>query len=395
MSATATAGFHNLETMVAYMDGQCAKITALVKEIGEVQQEFEGHFVQSQQQFENARAAAAAWVEAGGWKSPAWLIEALDRRLPEARQACEQRLQELQKQLQDLADQQARIEGENDKAMALVKERNPLLNAREEKLKAEEAAAQEKAEKLHEKWRRAAAGLGWLLRPGAVRRAREAMIEADAEWVNINGRLGEVRNSWVALQDKTTQVETDLQAAWRLRVAETARLRRELGLLQRDPEGAARERALDDILDSVADAKRSDQPEFDALLSAVVTAHDACSAYEAGIAQVAELMGMTRGVCEGLTRMGESVKSVKAEQDMHSELARLKLQAPSGVVAFHGLWDVLQPLVLDEKQAAQHPAEFASALKQAIGPRLSNEAIEAMFAALGNELNRATKEQWG
>lgn len=395
MPATTAAGFHDLETMIQYMDSNCEKIQALAGEIAEIQREFETHFVQAQQRYENAKAAAMAWVEAHDWQQPAWLIQAIEQRLPAVREQEQKRLAELQKQLGDLQTQQAGIEQENDEVMQRLRTQNPALDAREEELKQQELGARDRFYRLNDDWHKSAGGLRWLLSPGGVRKAREAMEQANVQWVDINARLAEVRNAWVALKQKMDETGETLQAAWRLRTAEIARLKRELSAVRGDLDAGGREAALADILGAVAEAKQSDQAEFDKLLAEVIAAHDEANQYESGIAQVAELIGLIAGVCEGLTRMSESVKSVKAEQDMHAELADLKLPAPEAALRFHALWDELRPLVLDEKKAAKHPGPFAAAVRQAIGDHLSNAAIDEMFTSLGDELNRATKEQWG
>ncbi|MHB8995401.1 MAG: S46 family peptidase [Armatimonadota bacterium] len=392
---TKTAGFHDLATMIDWMEGNCAKINALVTEIAEIQNEFETHFVEWQQRYENAKAAAIAWVEEHDWQEPQWLMDEVNQRLPQMRQQKQERLAELQKEITDLETQREGIEQQNDEAVTKLKKQNPRLNRREEKLKQQEIDAKDNFHRLSNDWRRTARGLGWLLRPGAVRRSREAMEEALEEWTTLSARLAEVRNSWLNLKEKTDETETTLQEAWRLRTAEIARLKRELSELQRDLDGAAKESALDEILDALAEPRQSNQPEFDKLLATVMEAHEASQRYEAGIGQVAELMGLVQGVCEGLTRMAESVRSVKAEQDMHAELTNLKLSADPAVLQFHSLWDQLAPLALDEMKAAAHPAQFAAAVKQAIGERLSNTNIDAMFNTLGNELDQATKQQWG
>lgn len=392
---TKTAGFHDLATMIDWVEGNCAKINALVTEIAEIQIEFETNFVDWQQRHENSKAAAIAWIEGHDWQQPQWLMDAVNQRLPQMRQQKQERLAELQEEITDLEAQREGIEQQNDEALAKLKKQNPRLNTREEKLKQQETDAKDNFHRLANDWRRTARGLGWLLRPGAVRRSREAMEAALQEWTNLNARLAEVRNSWVTLKQKTDETETTLQDAWRLRTAEIARLKRELGQLQRDLDGAAKETALDEIIDALAEPKQSNQPDFDNLLVTVIEAHEASQRYEAGIAQVAELMGLIQGVCEGLARMAESVRSVKAEQDMHAELANLKLSPDPTVLQFHSLWDQLVPLVLDEKKAAAHPAQFAAAVKQAIGDRLSNVNIDLMFNTLGNELDQATKQQWG
>ena len=395
MSTTTAAGFHDLDTMIEYMAANCDKIKALTAEIAEVQHEFEGHFVQAQQRYGNAKAAVTAWAEAQGPGQPAWLRQALAQRQEAVCERERKRMAELQKQLTELLAQQAGIERENDDLMQQLRTQNPALDAREEELKRQEEQARNRFAELQQAWHQSARGLRWLLAPGAVRRARAQMQEANAQWADIDARLAEVRNSWAALKQKTDETENTLHSAWRLRTAEIARLKHELTRLQRDFDAACREAALDEILSGLKTMQASDQPDFDRLIAEVLAAHDQADQYESGIAQVAELIGLIGGVCEGLTRMAQSVLSVREEQEMHAELADLRLSAPEEAVQFHRLWDDLQPLVRDEKQAAEHPAQFAAALKQAIGDRLSDTAIDAMFTSLGDELNRATSEQWG
>lgn len=394
--------FHDLGTMIQYLDTQCASLTDLVREIEEIQREFETRFVGTQQEFENTKASAAAWVGAHNWQQPSWLIEAINDRLPAVREAKTKRLAEVRQELTGLENQRQAIEVQDQAGVAALKESNPRLNAREEDLKVQvEQIRAALGEKMKE-WKQAGSGLGWLTRSGKVRQLRGEIEKLSAELSKTSGRLTEVRNSWLALEKKTDETDQRLQEAWRLRTAEIARLKRELNQLEGDLETVCREAALTEILDALAAPpvaraarpRQDDDPALDALLTQIVALHDQTRDYEAGIAQVAELMGMLKGLCEGLTRMRESVASVKSEQDMHAELADLKLQAPEGVLQFHRLWAELRPVVLDEKQAAEHPRNFADHIKQVIGDRLSNTAIDQMFNDLGNELNRATKEQW-
>ena len=388
------AGFNDLATMLAYMDDQCGKITGLVKEVDEIQRAFDTRFVETQQQFDNTKARVAAWVEAHGWQQPPWLAAALQERLPEVRKQKQERLPAVAKEIADLAEQRTGIEAQNTSATDALKESNPRLNDREEELKQQQTETQTALEERMAQWRAAAGGVGWLLQPGKVRKLR-AEAESLADRVHdLNSRLTEVRNAWTTLEQKTHEAEAQMQQGWRLRTAEIARLKGEQTALQTDLDGVVREAALDEILDAIAEAKTGDDPEFDKLLADLVALHDQNRDYQGGIAQVAELMGIMKGVCEGLTRMKESVEGVKKEQDMHSELADLKLQAPPVALQFHQLWDRLLPIVLDEKFAAQHPHDLASRLKQTIGDSLLPAAMDAMFTALGNELDRATKEQW-
>jgi uncharacterized phage infection (PIP) family protein YhgE len=392
--AAQAASFHDLATMIAYMDGQCSKINALVQEIEEIQRAFETRFVDTQEQFDNTRARLAAWVEAHGWEQPAWLAAEITERLPKVRKDKQERLTKVAHEIADLADQRTSVERQNETMISALKDNNPRLNEREEKLKQQQAETQAELDERTAQWRAAGGGLGWLLRAGQVRKLR-AEAESLADRVHdLNSRLTEVRNAWASIEQKTGEQETNLQQAWRLRTAEIARLKREQTALQTDLDRVVREAALDEILNSIAQPKSGEDADFDQLLTDLVTLHDQNRDYQAGITQVAELMGIMKGVCEGLKRMEESVQGVKQEQDMHSELRDLELAAPPVALQFHTLWDRLEPIVQDEKFAAQRPRDLASRLRQTIGEGLLPAAIDAMFTALGNELDRATKEQW-
>lgn len=394
MTTATQQSFDNLMTMILYMDAQCAKINALVAEIEEIQGEFENRYVDTQQRFENARARIVVWVEQHDWQQPEWLAAEVAERLPEVTKAKRRRLDKLADEIRALEAQRQVVETQSQTRVNALKENNPRLNAREEELKRLQAETQAAMDERLEQWRRAAAGLGWLLRSGKVGRLRAEAQSLGERLNDLNSRLTEVRNAWATLESKTDESEDEAQRAWRLGTADIARLKREQHALQTDFDAAVREAAVEEILNAIAEVKPSGYDDFDRALAEMVKLHDATVDYQNGIAQVAELMGVMTGVCEGLQRMKESVASVKQEQDMHAELRDLRLEAPEFALEFHQLWDRLHPVVLDEKFAADHPRDLAHRLRATIGDRLSKTAIDSMFTSLGNELDRATKEQW-
>ncbi len=395
MTTTAThESFHDLATMILYMEAQCQKITGLVAEIEEIQRAFETRFVDSEQKFENTKAQVAVWVEQHDWQQPEWLAGEIAERLPKIEKQKRERLRELAEELNSLATQRDEMELQSRARTNALKDNNPRLNAREEELKTKEQELRQALDAALAAWRASGRGLGWLLRPGTVQRLRKQAETLGDQLADVNARLTEVRNSWQKMETNVEAHEEQVQDAWRLRTAEIARLRQEDHALRTNLEGVCREAALDEILDAIAEAKPTGAPDLDALLQQVVSLHDLVRDYQNGIAQVAEIMGIMKGVCEGLGRMKESVEGVKKEQDMHAELRDLKLQAPPTALQFHELWNRLLPVVLDEKFAAEHPRDLAQRLKATIGEGLSNTALDAMFTALGKELDRATKEQW-
>jgi hypothetical protein len=134
-------------------------------------------------------------------------------------------------------------------------------------------------------------------------------------------------------------------------------------------------------------------PEVDAALQEISAAKQRAADCEEGVIAVSQIMGLLKGVREGMERMQSSIEGVKKEQDMHSELSTLRIEAPPAFVQFHQFWDALLETVRDEKRSIEHPKAFADIIDQVVATTLSNESIEAMFTLAGNALTEATK-QW-
>lgn len=394
MPPAATETFDDLASLLAFLDGNRDRITALVGEIGEVQKEFETCFVASQQRYEDLKAKLVAAVEATDWQRPAWLAARLQEKLPEVRDRQEKQVAKLRKELAQLETQRDDIEAQSEADLGKMRAQNPRLNEREEKLKAEQAGLQARLAKLEADLKQAGSGLGWLTRLGAIKRIRDEYEKVAVSLLRINERLTEVRQTWRDMEQAHDNTEDRLQTAWRLRVAEIARVKAELATLEGDFERACRAAAVDEILADLSAPQPSDLPDFDREANDMLVAHQQVRSYEEGIVQVAQVMGTMKGVAEGLARMRESVQSMKQEQDMHAELRDLRLDAPREVIAFHQLWPRLTPVVQDEKQAAARPGDFATKLRAAIGEGLAESSISRMFESLGAELKRAADKQW-
>lgn len=394
MPAVATETFDDLASLLSFLDGNREKITALVAEIGQIQKEFETHFVARQQRYEDLRAALVARVEASGWERPQWLAQRLAEKLPEVRKRQQRRLESLRRELTQVREQLAEIERQSEADRAELQSANPRLNQREEGLKAKQAELQTKLSQLESEFRQAGSGLGWLTRVGTIKRLREEYEKTAVSLLKVNERLTELRRTWRDLEQRHDEAEDRRQDAWRLRVAETARIKADLAVLEGDFENACRRAAADEVLAELSAPMPSEDSDFDRQANDMLVAHQQAQSYERGIVQVAELMGTMKGVAEGLARMRESVQSMKKEQDMHAELPDLRLHAPPEAITFHALWDRLEPVVRDERQAAARPGDFAQKLRAAIGEGLAESSISRMFESLGAELKRAADQQW-
>jgi hypothetical protein len=392
---TSKRGFGDLNGMIAYLEAQRTRIAAVVAEMSECQKAFTTALVAVQQKADDAQTASLAAIEAGLGSAAPWLAAELSKRLPEVTKAKTQRRAELQEQLKQLTDQRGEIEKQSADELGQLHKLNPVVNQREEELKAEEARQKGEIGKVDAQLNQARAGLGWLVRFGKIRELRELHHRWSTALYGTQARLMELRTQWQKQHDQTVDSESRLQKAWRFRTADIARCTEESQKLEDDFDGVCRREALTAILADLKEPQPTGISDADLAIRELLGLRVQIADATQGIGDSAELIGLMGGIASGLEKLQTSVESVKQEQDMHSELANLKLNTPPVVTQFHGIWDELLPIVKDSCMVAQHPKDFHATISAEIGGHLTDKQIEAMFVALGDELNRATKEQWG
>jgi len=393
--ATGVESFHDLATMIEYFQSQEAKIDRLVQEIDEINQGVTTALVEAQDGIENALSAAVLTADEQRDALAPWLKQALEAGLPAMRDTKGSRRVELEKTISDLYTQRTEIEKQEQRELDALAQANPALNAREEELKQQRAQTEASIAQVESELGQAGAGLGWLTSFGRIRRLRrEHQLRATALY-GIRERLSEVRSTWAGQEGKAKELQDRLQQAWRLRTMDIAKLTQEMDSLTDDFEGVCRRQVIEDLFRKQESFEPSGVAALDQDLKVLTEWRQRSADCESGVVAVSEILGLLKGMKEGLGRMRSSIESVKQEQDMHSELSDLKLKAPEALLQFHQIWDALLPTVVDEKQSVAHPKELADIIHQVIGARLSDKAIEAMFNVAGNVLTEATKEQWG
>jgi len=385
--------FHDLATMIAYFVEQQEKIKRLTAEIDEINQGITTELVEAQDHVETAVANAGSVADQRLADLDPSIREPIEAQLPAMREAKTARKAELEQQIGDLEKARGEIEQQDAHEMAQLAQDNPNLNEREEILKRKVAEAEAAVAQVETQLQQAGAGLGWLFSAGRITKLRKQHQAAATALYGLRERLSEVRNTWVQHRTNAQQQDQRLQQAWRLRTAEIAKLTQELDGLSSDFEGACRHAAIEAWVRAQETYPSSGVAELDQALEQLVAWRGRLADCESGVVAVSEIMGLLKGVSEGLARMQTSIESVKQEQDMHSELSTLRIEPPAAFLQFHEIWDALLPTVQDEKRSIAHPKAFADIIHQVIGANLSNENIEAMFNLAGDTLAEATK-QW-
>jgi len=385
--------FNDLGTMISYFEEQEEKIQRLVAEIDEINQGITSELVEAEDQRETAVAAAVSVADEGHDELAPWFREAVEAALPEMREAKTARRAELEKLISGLYEQRTEIEDQDAQKVEELAKANPQLNAREEELKQQRASIEAKVAEIETQLRRAGGGLGWLTGFGRIRELRKQHQQQATALYGVRERLREVRTTWERTQTEAQETKARLQAAWRLRTAEIAKLTQELDDLTDDFEGTCRRAAIEALIRERESYEPAGSAALDEALQGVVDWRQRYADCESGVIAVSEIMGLLNGVHEGMGRMRESIEGVKKEQDMHAELSTLQLAAPPAFLQFHQMWDALLETVVDEKRSIEHPKAFADIVREVTETRLSNENINAMFETAGNVLTEGTK-QW-
>ncbi|MFN2292222.1 MAG: hypothetical protein ACK2UC_13600 [Anaerolineae bacterium] len=387
----------NAQKVLDYLDQQKQAIAALIDELDEVQVAFNAQFDAfkadhdrtldklSEEVFarlqDDSGALAADLVSAIADQAETERTRLEERRskvrdeyLPQRRQAADQLLAEAQAEL------------------AQLRALNPQLDQEEETLKRQKAALEGQLESLNREIGRKSRGLGVVTHFLAITRADRERHRVLGKLEVLGESLYAVRQRWNEERAKIEERQAAYQRNWQMESIATARLQAELDQLNDDVlrEELALRRATRHVLDNLKTRQTGQDPELGRSLDQMVELNIRTDDYHEGLATVAGLIGLLRGMQSGLEAVGKSVEGLLHEQQMHSAyLKPLDFRLPETVETFHRQWPALRREFVDEEAVSTQPAEFAARVEPLLDGPLSEETIKAMFDALGSMIERA------
>jgi hypothetical protein len=207
----------------------------------------------------------------------------------------------------------------------------------------------------------------------------------------LDHELGKVRKEWQDLSDLAHKNEADWKAQWQQKVAQLGELRQEHDHLVQNGDVLARHRAIFFVVDNLKEPAVGAPQALDGALKPMIELNIQTDSFQAALGSVAGILGIAKGVNEGLNRLSASVKALVDEQTRNSAfLPALNVSLTDDVLAFGSVWDDLAAKAKDEKALAQHPMDFVAASKPFLAERLTKEHIAAFFDALGKALTQTT-----
>ncbi len=376
-----------------FLQQQQQRITKAYNEIEQIQAEYQGSYTRFKASHDQTLQALTDQIEAQPGILPPALQQQVDARTPVEHKTITDRIALLegkvippiQKQMDDLIQH-------GQQETAILRDQNPKLNAREEAIKNDLANWHKQLDDLNTQLAQLRKGLGLVLHAWKIHDLDRERFRMAGRIDVLNDQLNKVRQEWKDLHDKVVKDQADQQAKWQALMVQLGQLEQERDYLAQDIDALAKHRALLFVLDNCKAPVPGTPAALDANLKQMIQLNIATDDFETALGSVAGILGIAKGVNEGLNRMGASVNALIDEQYKNSAyLPALNIPLPDSAVAFGAAWDDLAAKTRDEKKLADHPADFSAACKPFLDSNFTQDHIVGFFNSLGAALSQATQ----
>ncbi len=362
------------------------RIGDIYREIEEIQYQFNELYTRQQDERNKQIAALAPqFVSEEGERLPPELQQLFVSQIEAERQALHEEIIRLGSEITEKRKKADGLIKEAQREVAHVRKENPILDQQEEELKARRASMERKIEQLDTELRSMNPLTGFLARRRLGKEREKALDNLEA----VTKGIRTVREAWQNKKARLQEAQTSLQGEWQALSVEASQLQARLDYLTNNLEMESKRNAAWNLLSSLTEVPVTQKPWKDQL-SPVVELTVSKVQYETGLRSVAEILGMLKGLGEGMDRLIRSVGTVYEEQRRY-KLPSLTVNLPDAVTAFHAIWPDFQAKVKDEKYLGTHPVEFEQRISAIVPQHLDKASIQKMFDGMGEALTRATK----
>ncbi len=362
------------------------RIGDIYREIEEIQYQFNELYTRQQDERNKQIAALAPqFTSVEREKLPSELQQLFKSQVEAEHRALQE---EIIKLGSEIAEKRQKADGlikEAQSEVAHVRKENPILDQQEEELKARRASMERKIEQLDAELKGTNPFTDFLTRRRLRKEREQVMDNLEA----VTKGIRTVREAWQNKKARLQEAQSSLQGQWQALSVEISQLQARLDYLTGNIDMESRRNAAWNLLSSLEEVPVTQGPWKDQL-SPLVELTLSKRQYETSLRSVAEILGMLKGLGEGMDRFIRSVGTVYEEQRRY-KLPSLTVNLPDTVTAFHTIWPDFQAKVKDEKYLGTHPVEFEQRISAIVPQRLGEASIQKMFDAMGEALNRATK----
>jgi chromosome segregation ATPase len=360
------------------------RIADIYREIEEIQYQFNDLYARQVDERRKLVNVHIALLQEHRDDLPEEMRRALDDQERVEREALEEEIAALRAQTAEQRQKSDDLVREAQRRVANLRRQNPILDQQEEELKARRASMENQIQELDSEIERL--GMFSLLGKRRLRGEREQLMDNLDE---IEAGIRAVRERWQEEKKALQAGQTDLQSQWQMLSVQVAQLQARLDHLVTSIDDESRKRAAQNWLDELQELPDVEGPWRERLAPAVELGRSK-KQYEAGLTSVAEILGMLKGLGEGMDRFLRSLATLYEEQRRY-RLPALTVNLSDAVTSFHAMWPEFQSEVKDEKYLGTHPLEFNRRVSNIVQQHINEEDIQKMFDDMGLALSRATK----
>jgi chromosome segregation ATPase len=366
------------------------RIADIYREIEEIQYKFNDLYSRHLEERQTLIDAHVPSLLGSPEDVPVELKQLLEARERIEREAITQETARLEAEIADKRQKGDGLIQEAQRQVAYLREQNPVLDQQEEELKARDASMRNQLQRLETEIKQLNRfPIGWLTNFFRRRRLRGQHAELEENLESVKAGIVTVREKWQAEKKRLQETQTDLQRKWQTISVETAQLQARLDYLTVNIDEQSRRNAAQNLLSNLKELPAVEGAWTDRLDPLVELTRKKTN-YETGLTAVAEILGLLKGLGEGMDRFIRSVATVYEEQRRY-KLPSLTVNLSDATTSFQAVWPDFQSKVKDEKYLGTHPLEFNRRIQDIVQERINEAGIEKMFDDMGKALNRATK----
>jgi len=365
------------------------RIKAVFDEVEEIQYQFNDLHAQELERWKEQLGVCIVLLKKDPDRLPPALAELIATKREEARRNLQEEIDSLTEEVGSLRKKADEALLQAQREIEALRTANPLLDSQEEVLKAQVTTLVDGMKRLQGQLHSLGLfPLGWLMNMGKRRRLKKSLEDLTSERATAIQALNRVREKWVTAKKEAEKRQTALRQQWEKTSIEASQRQARQDFLSNNIERLSLQRGLEQTLITMEDSPVKDG-KLGQALQAMVKLNQTKAAYEQGLRTVAEVLGLLKGLHEGMNRFLQSVGKVYEEQKRYS-LKPLTVHLPSQVAEFHEMWLPFRKLVKREKYMGRHPLEFSREAKKFTAQHLSDDQIETVFVEMGEALKRAT-----
>jgi chromosome segregation ATPase len=360
------------------------RIADIYREIEEIQFQFNDLYARQVEERRKLIHAHVPLLKENPDDLPQQLRRALDDQERVEREALEEEIAALRAEIAEKRQKADDLVREAQHRVTNLRQQNPILDQQEEELKARRASMENQIQELDTDIKQL--GIASFLKKRRLRREREQLMDNLDE---IEAGIRAVRERWQQEKKTLQDSQTDLQSQWQALSVEVAQLQARLDHLVTHIDDESRKNAAQNWLNDLEELPDV-EGQWRERLRPVVELGRNKKQYEAGLTSVAEILGLLKGLGEGMDRFLRSLSTLYEEQRRY-QLSALTVNLSDAVTSFHAMWPEFQSEVKDEKYLGTHPLEFNRRVRNIVQEHINEEDIQKMFDDMGVALSQATK----